>query len=110
MSPKSALAFVLAALAGSGVVRSLSRDVRGLKTHNPASLEPLVLPPVSTPALAVGALATGALAVGALAIGALAIGRLEIRRARFHKLEVDDLTVRKFRIVEDASEEVGEER
>ncbi len=63
-------------------------------------LEPVVLPPVSTPALAVGALALGALAIGALAIGALAIGRLEIRQARLRKVEIDELTVRRFRVVE----------
>jgi hypothetical protein len=48
----------------------------------------------------VGALAMGALALGALAIGALAIGRLSVRHARFGKLVVDDLTVRRFRVLE----------
>lgn len=83
--------------------------------HDTASLEPtaepLVLPPVSSPAIAAGALALGALAIGALAIGALAIGRLEIKWARLHKLEIDDLTVRRFRVVEDAdakNQEPGE--
>jgi len=45
--------------------------------------------------LAVGALALGALAFGALAIGALAIGRLVIGRARFRRLEIDELVVRR---------------
>jgi hypothetical protein len=42
-----------------------------------------------------GALALGALAIGALAIGALAIGRLNVRHARFGRLEIDELVVRR---------------
>ena len=85
--------------------RSLPQGVglrvgRALRRRRWADLEPVVLPPVSTPALAVGALALGALAVGALAIGALAIGRLEIRQARLRKVEIDDLIVRRFRVVD----------
>jgi hypothetical protein len=45
--------------------------------------------------------AVSALAVGALAIGALAVGRLQIRKARLGKVEIDDLTVRRFRVVEE---------
>lgn len=65
----------------------------------------LELPPVRTSAVAMGALALGALAVGALAIGALAIGRLTILRARAEKLqlgtvEIDDLTVKRLRVIE----------
>jgi hypothetical protein len=100
MQPRTTLAFILAALAGSRAVGP-SRDARNRQKVVTAGLEPIQLPPVATPALAVGALAAGALAVGALAIGALAIGRLEIRQARFRKLEVDDLTVRKLRILEE---------
>jgi len=48
----------------------------------------------------VGALAMGALALGAVAIGALAIGRLNVRHARFGRLVVDDLTVRRLRVLE----------
>jgi hypothetical protein len=62
---------------------------------------PVQLPPVSTPAVAVGALALGALAVGALAIGALAVGRLEIRQARLRKVEIDDLTIRRLRVIDE---------
>jgi hypothetical protein len=51
-------------------------------------------------ALALGAAAVGAVAIGALAIGRLAVGRLAIRRARFGALEVDDLVVRKLRVIE----------
>ena len=50
--------------------------------------------------LAFGALALGAVALGAVAIGALAIGRLWVREARFGRLTVDDLTVRRFRVLE----------
>ena len=51
-------------------------------------------------ALAVGAAALGAVAVGAMAIGRLLVGRLVIKKARFGALEVDELTVRKLRVVE----------
>ena len=44
--------------------------------------------------------AFGAVAVGALAIGRLAVGRLAIKRAHFRSLEVDELTVRKLRVIE----------
>ena len=47
-----------------------------------------------------GAAAFGAVAIGALAIGRLAVGRLVIKKARFSALEVDELTVRKLRVVE----------
>jgi hypothetical protein len=51
-------------------------------------------------ALALGALALGAIAIGAVAIGALSIGRVRVRRARFGQLVVDDLVVRRMRILE----------
>jgi len=51
-------------------------------------------------ALAAGAVAAGALAVGAVAIGQIVIGRLVIGKARFKSLEVDELTVRKLRVIE----------
>jgi hypothetical protein len=51
-------------------------------------------------ALALGAAAVGAVAIGAVAIGRLAVGGLVIKRARFGALEVDELTVRKLRVVE----------
>jgi hypothetical protein len=47
------------------------------------------------------ALALGALAVGALAIGALAIGRLAIGHARIRRLEIDELVVRKLRVIDE---------
>ena len=51
-------------------------------------------------ALALGVAAFGAVAIGALAIGRLVVGHLVIKKARFGALEVDELTVRKLRIVE----------
>jgi hypothetical protein len=106
MQPKTTLAFILAALAGSRAGGPSRDDARKRQNVVTAALEPVQLPPLSTPALAAGAMAIGALAIGALAIGALAIGRLEIRRARFRKLEIDDLTVRKFRVVEETAEDL----
>ena len=50
--------------------------------------------------LAAGAAAFGAVAIGVLAIGRLAVGRLVIKKARFGVLEVDELTVRKLRVLE----------
>jgi hypothetical protein len=82
------------------------------RKHASASrgLRLLQLPATSAPAMSVGALAVGsfaigALAVGALAIGALAIGRLSVRRATAQKVhlgevEIDDLIVRRLRVVE----------
>lgn len=51
-------------------------------------------------ALALGATAIGAVAVGALAIGRVALGRLVVKKARFATLEVDELVVRKLRVVD----------
>jgi hypothetical protein len=48
----------------------------------------------------VGALALGALAIGAVAIGALAIGRLNVRHARFGRVVIDDLVVKRLRVLE----------
>ena len=48
----------------------------------------------------IGALALGALAIGAVAIGALAIGRLSVRQARFGKVTIDDLVVRRLKVLE----------
>jgi hypothetical protein len=46
------------------------------------------------------AVATGAVAIGAIAIGALAIGRLAIRRAKFDKMEIGELTIRRIHFTE----------
>jgi hypothetical protein len=58
------------------------------------------LPGAGLLALALGAAAVGAVAIGAVAIGRLAVGGLVIKKARFGALEVDELTVRKLRVVE----------
>jgi hypothetical protein len=52
-------------------------------------------------AQAIGTLVIGAIAIGALAIGALAIGRLVIGQTRIRRVEIDDLVVRRLRIIED---------
>ncbi len=67
---------------------------------------------MSAPSVAMGALALGALAIGALAIGALAIGRLRILRADADKwhlgtVEIDDVTVKRQRVIETADEMDG---
>lgn len=49
---------------------------------------------------ALGALAVGAVAVGAFAIGALAIGTLVVGRARFRRVEIDQLVVRRLKVLE----------
>ena len=61
---------------------------------------PVHIPAVSVGAQAVGTLALAAIAVGALAIGALAIGRLAIGRARVRRHEIDELVVRRLRVIE----------
>jgi hypothetical protein len=58
------------------------------------------IPGAGLVALALGAAAVGAVAIGAVAIGRLAVGGLVIKKARFGALEVDELTVRKLRVVE----------
>jgi len=58
------------------------------------------IPAMSLLALALGAAAFGAIAIGAVAMGRLAVGRLVVKKARFGALEVDELTVRRLRIVE----------
>jgi hypothetical protein len=57
------------------------------------------VPATSMIALAIGAAAFGAVAVGALAIGRLVLGRVTVKKARL-PLEVDELTVRKLRVLE----------
>lgn len=51
------------------------------------------------PAIAAGALALGALAIGALAIGSLVIGRMAVGRLRLKHVVIDDLTVRRLRVL-----------
>ena len=62
--------------------------------------QPNTAPVTSLLALALGAAAFGAIAIGALAVGRIAIGRLAIKKARFGTLHVDELTVRKLRVLE----------
>ncbi|WP_197893946.1 hypothetical protein [Variovorax sp. RA8] len=63
------------------------------------------LPAAATGAHAIGTSALGstligAAALGALAIGALSIGRLFVGRARIRRLDIDELVVRRIRVIE----------
>jgi len=49
---------------------------------------------------AIGAVAVGAFAIGALAIGRLAIKHLVIVGTRLKRLEIEDLSVKRFRAAE----------
>jgi hypothetical protein len=55
---------------------------------------------IALPAVAAGALALGALAIGALAIGSLVIGRMAVNRLRLRHVVIDDLTVRRLRVLD----------
>jgi hypothetical protein len=57
---------------------------------------------------AVGAVAVGARAIGALAVGALAIGKLGVGPARFERVEIDELIVRKLTILEETPARPGD--
>ena len=70
------------------------------------------VPAIRTRSAAVGAAALGAVAVGAVAIGALAIARLAIgsmavKCARFGKVEIDELTVRRLRVLDATRAPIG---
>jgi hypothetical protein len=56
--------------------------------------------------IAIGSLALGAIAVGAFAIGRLSVGGLSVRRARFRRVEIDDLVVRRLTVLDDRSPRV----
>ena len=58
-------------------------------------------PALALPAAAVGALAFGAVAIGAIAIARLAIGRMAVKKAKFGSVEIDELTVRRLRVIEE---------
>ena len=65
------------------VVEPVREHLPASRSHNAVS------------AAAVGALAAGVLALGAIAIGRLVIGAVSISRARFKRVEIDDLVVRR---------------
>src|SRR4051794_18430890 len=75
-----------------------------------ANLVPLRTRPLKVPAMSVGAsaigtaaisaIAIGAVAIGAIAIARLAIGRMSVNKARFKSVEIDDLTVKRLRVLE----------
>jgi len=76
------------------------REDEGLLMSREVMEQSRAISAASLLALAVGAAAFGAVAIGVLAIGRLAVGRLVIKKAHFNELEVDGLTVRRFRVVE----------
>jgi hypothetical protein len=51
-------------------------------------------------AASAGAIAIGALAIGRIAIGRLAMGRLAMGSGRVRRLEIDELVVRRLRVVD----------
>jgi hypothetical protein len=71
------------------------------KLEEADALRPHKISQLSVLSQSVGAIALGAIAIGALAIGALAIGRLAIGRARIRRLEIDEIVVRRLRVIED---------
>jgi hypothetical protein len=81
-----------------------SRMDKDIPSHTEVSVRSKAIPATSLLAAAVGAVAFGAFAIGAVAIGRLAVGRLVIKRARFGALEVDELTVRRLRVLEHEGE------
>ena len=61
---------------------------------------PLKVPAMSAGAIAIGAVAIGAVAIGAIAIARVAIARMAVNKARFRSVEIDDLTVKRLRVLE----------
>ena len=61
---------------------------------------------IAFPAIATGALAVGALAIGALAIGSLVIGRMAVHRLRLRYVVIDDLTVRRLRVLDKEPQDI----
>ena len=55
----------------------------------------------------VAAIAAGAVAIGAIAIGALAIGRLVVKRAKFDKMEIGELTIRRIHFIDSSGQGAG---
>jgi hypothetical protein len=93
-------AVLASARIGMAVSRDTNRCERKLIMAREIARRQETPPAARLLALAIGAAAVGAVAIGAIAIGRMAIGGLAIRRARFGSLEVDELTVRKLRVLE----------
>jgi len=62
---------------------------------------------IALPAIAASALALGALALGALAIGSLVIGRMAVSKLRLRHVVIDDLTVRRLRVLDREPQDVA---
>ena len=69
----------------------------------PERSRPHAVPALAIGAQALGALALGTVALGAIAVAALAISRLAIGKARVRHLHIDELVVRRVRVVEQLS-------
>jgi hypothetical protein len=95
-----------AAVRGTGDARSTCVvPTGGVSMNLMRSKSARALPASATGAHAVGTAALGSIvigaaALGALAIGALSVGRLFVGRARIRRLEIDELVVRRIRIIE----------
>ena len=64
---------------------------------------PRQVPALAIGAQALGAFAIGTVALGAIAVSALAIARLAVGKARIRHLHIDELVVRRVRVVEQLS-------
>lgn len=64
-------------------------------TEEPLRVQLPPTPRNSLAAGAVGALALGATALGAIMIGRLVIGALSVSKAKFKRVEIDDLVVKR---------------
>ena len=78
-----------------------SIDTRVSRASHPGQLSSSAFAKIAIGAQAIGAIALGAVAIGALAVGAVAIGRLAIGRARIRHVEIDELVVRKLRVIDE---------
>jgi hypothetical protein len=76
---------------------------RGLASIAPDHSRPRAVPALAVGAQALGAVALGTIALGAVAVATLAIGRLAVGKARIRRLHIDELVVRRVRVVEQLS-------
>lgn len=83
----------------SGVQRTSRELALALRPGSDVS-RPARLEAGAIGAMALGAFAIGAAAIGAIAVGRLAIGRLAIGRTRMQRVEIDELVVRRLRVVD----------
>jgi hypothetical protein len=80
---------------------SIERYRRGKLANRPHQR----LGAVSILATATGAIAFGAAAIGAIAIGRMLIGEIVAKKTRFRSIEVDELTVKRLRVLDGGRED-----